>query len=117
MSLEALDKMLHRLTYMEMRELSGQLCSKLDVSIYPEKLAAALLDLKVQASVSRSDEEKITKQVFKRKRTIAIEQVGTGWETTIPTIPGTTIRSSSLHDAVSGSIDAAVSLKAMGILK
>jgi len=124
MSGPQLVKQIHQLTYSEMLTVSEHLSIALMRAEMKEKpgesvsgpaysaVAHALLSLTAPTDVL-AQEEKLLRQLFRRKRAIAVELKGAGWHTDITTLSGAQASGVNLREALNRTLDQIITLQAL----
>lgn len=124
MSVSQLVKAVHQLTYTEMLAVAAEISTAImmheqkrtpGVSVQGpvyQDVAQALLDLRAPTDVL-GQEEKLLRQLFSRKRSIAVELRGAGWHTDITTLSGAQASGTNLREALNRTLDQIITLQAL----
>lgn len=124
MSVSQLVKAVHQLTYTEMLSVAAEISTA--IMMYEQKrtpgasvqgpvyqdVADALLAVKAPSDVL-GQEEKLLRQLFSRKRSIAVELRGAGWHTDITTLSGAQASGINLREALNRTLDQIITLQAL----
>lgn len=124
MSVPQLVKQIHHLTYKEMLEVAEAISVRLMKFEMKERpgepvagpplgvVADALLAITSDVDLN-AQEEKLLRQLFSRKRTIAVELTGGGWKTDITTLQGAQAVGTTLRDSLNKTLDQIITLQAL----
>lgn len=119
MSAAHLSKQLRALSYTEMKAVAGEIAGALlkhqrddiDATLIADVLTRLEGDARVDAlSVA---EEKILREIFSRKRAVAISRAGNGWQIEIASMPGSHVTGLELRPMFSMMLDQIITMHAL----